>query len=320
MIGEVLLLRSQRGLRFTAELGIQNHCYSAYELLIHHLSTLCPHEAQWWSRAKAYTNEPISPSMWGLMKVAGKRLYFVTQQELEDLWSTIEHDQTTTFSPNHLADDYCQAVGKLNSAEKTLKLDFKQELVKFTDYQQAITWLETKCMLYHKLLEQNQNHRNQSQQNHRNQSQQNQSHKGPESIEDLKPRRRWYGTRRVVAALALDQNLRLIAIRFNQPELGHSAHAERRLLEYIWQKQLNLDSNKITLISSLKPCKMCAGLWISHCPHQDLEIIYLHDDPGPNGQNTAFDQGSHAYKEASKWRKPLKSFRQRHWLINPASR
>ena len=307
MIGEVLLLRSQRGLRFTAELGPQNHYYSAYELLIHHLSTLCPHEAQWWSRAKAYTNEPISPSMWGLMKVAGKRLYFVTQQELEDLWSTIEHDQGMIFSPDHLAGDYLQTVGQLSSTEKNLNLDFKQEPLRFTDYQQAITWLETKCMLYHKLLEHPPSH-------------QSWNNEIPKSIENLKPRRRWYGTRRVVAALALDQNLRLIAIRFNQPELGHSAHAERRLLEYIWQKQLNLNSHKLTLISSLKPCKMCAGLWISHCPHQDLEIIYLHDDPGPNGQNTAFDQDSHAYKEASKWRKSLKSFRQRHWLVNPTSR
>ena len=63
---------------------------------------------------------------------------------------------------------------------------------------------------------------------------------------------------------------------------------------------------------------MCAGLWVTHCPQLNLKVIYLNDDPGPNGQNTAFDHKSYAYEEASKWLNSLKSFKQEHWLIKPS--
>ena len=145
-MGEVLLIRSQRGLRFITESN-QEHCYSAYELLIHHLSVLCADEAQWWSRAKAYTNEAISPSMWGLMKVAGKRLYFATQQKLDDLWSTIECEQRLNFTETDLGAELIHSVSQSSSFETSLLQNYEHNRLQFEHYQEAINWLEDQVLM-----------------------------------------------------------------------------------------------------------------------------------------------------------------------------
>ena len=151
-MGEVLLIRSQRGLRFTAEPS-QESCYSAYELLIHHLSVLCVDEAQWWSRAKAYTNEVISPSMWGLMKVAGKRLYFVTQEELDDLWSTIESEHRLSYSESDLDLEGTYSLGQASIFESSLLTSYEHKPLKFEHYEEAIKWLEDQVSLFKDYLQ-----------------------------------------------------------------------------------------------------------------------------------------------------------------------
>ena len=72
-----LFIRNGRALYFTRQNRHVNEL-SAYELALFNLSLYVHAERQWWSRAKVYVCEPISPSMWGVMKVAGKRLYQIS--------------------------------------------------------------------------------------------------------------------------------------------------------------------------------------------------------------------------------------------------
>ena len=44
---------------------------------------------------------------------------------------------------------------------------------------------------------------------------------------------------------------------------------------------------------------MCSGAWRTYGLPIDLEIHYIDEDLGKNGQNTAFDQGSFAYEQAN---------------------
>lgn len=325
-MGEVLLIRSQRGLRFKSDQSHSAYPYSAYELLIHHLSLLCPKEAQWWSRAKAYTNEAISPSMWGLMKVAGKRLYSVAHVEFEQLWNQVNINQRIFFSEHDLIDLKKEARRSLADPFEALELKLNQSSPSFNNIQQALAWLTLQFELSQRLLD----HHHSAQAELI--AQKNKVNLITSNTESP-IKRRWYGLRRTVVAMLLDQHLQLIALCFNQPQQGHTSHAERRLFEFAWNHFFNESEHehsetknassqshqKLILVSSLKPCKMCAGLWLSHCKVDELEIIFTNDDLGSNGQNTAFDLNSYAYEEGSKWPKSLKSFKQIHWLCNPSS-
>ena len=63
------------------------------------------------------------------------------------------------------------------------------------------------------------------------------------------------------------------------------------------------DVEALTMISTLKPCKMCAGLWWNYAPCKQLNIYYIEDDLGRLGQNTVFDHASFAWKNAQQWAK-----------------
>ena len=73
------------------------------------------------------------------------------------------------------------------------------------------------------------------------------------------------------------------------------------------------------MITTLKPCKMCAGLWASHTPCDRLNVVYLHNDPGPNGQNTAFDQNSYAWGVARRWSKSIRDLNQSSLMLKCSS-
>jgi tRNA(Arg) A34 adenosine deaminase TadA len=112
--------------------------------------------------------------------------------------------------------------------------------------------------------------------------------------------RRWRGARRVVAACLLTPELQPLSLAFKQPEVHPSYHAEWALLDALSRdahaRGTSLPSS-LTLLSTLKPCKLCAGAWASYGP-EHLDVHYLADDPGRSGQNTAFDEGSYAWTQA----------------------
>jgi tRNA(Arg) A34 adenosine deaminase TadA len=283
---EVILIRSGRGLRLKIHKSWSLYA-SAYEHLIHLLYHYVDVEAQWWSRAKAYTTDQLSPSMWGLMKVAGKRLYHVDSTTLESHWSELTPVHRTVIdpiTPSIIDERLKQFIQRLTT-----------DPIVFTDICEASCWLNDWV--------QTENHRlhllgqGESQSMHR----------------------RWGGTRRVVGALALDEAYRMITYTLNQPKMGHTAHAECVLFTQLSRDQLWPQSKVLTLITTLKPCKMCAGLWASHAPCDQLNIVYLHNDPGPNGQNTAFDQNSYAWGVATKWSKSVRDFNQSSLMLKFSS-
>lgn len=275
----MILIRAERGLklsiiapsdRATIRESIRTSIsYSAYEYLLHHLHHYTPHEAQWWSRGRAYVTEEISPAMWGLMKVAGKRLYQVSADELDHLWFSLDPKQRASY----LTTPFTIPLEDLG--------DFDKETpTSFASLTEAGQWLNGYVTTHNALLLQR--------------------GEGEVTSSD----RRWVGTRRVVGAMVLNKDLTLIALSMNHPSRGHTSHAERVLLEsprMVSQSQ-PLQSSTLHLISTLKPCKMCAGLWVTHAPFHSLKTYYLRDDPGRNGQNTALDQGSYAWEEAKRWR------------------
>ena len=257
---------------------------SAYEHLLHLLHAYVGQEAQWWSRAKAYTNDPISPQMWGLMKVAGKRLYQLEPDQMDYLWSKTDPKDRrilSPFSPQEI--EHFNHYGTVTPVSTS---------VFFSSIKQAGQWLDTWV-------------------NHHNQQLRSQG-----LGEEQELGRRWGGQRRVVGAIVLDSSLKLLAQQLNQPNLGSTAHAECLVYDHLCRQAVWPEINELILISSLKPCKMCAGLWVGESKLTQLHVRYLQDDPGPNGQNTAFDKGSYAWKEAKKWPYSVQSVNQSMLILN----
>lgn len=267
-LSDVILVRNGRGLRLKTS-NRWSMYRSAYEQIIHLLGHYVGQEVQWWSRAKAYTNDPLSPRLWGLMKVAGKRLYQLNSDQMDHLWSQLEPHQKRTlppFSPQEI--EY-----------RNLPLQQPVESMQpmFTHLQHAGQWLQDWVQSHNQYL----------------------LSKGTGERHTMS--RRWGGQRRVVGALALDHSLQPLARQLNQPSLGSTAHAECLLYAHLCRHDVWQKINTLILISSLKPCKMCAGLWTEESRLDRLQVFYLQDDLGPNGQNTAFDVGSYAWEEANKW-------------------
>ena len=260
----------------------QSHLDTPYELLMHALSTLKPHEAQWWSRAHAFTDAPLSPATWGLMKVAGKRLYAISSDDMD---TRLHELMSSSFISLEVIDDasilewlHVLCNNSPNNSPATLI----SPLIKAT--LSASVPSSIKGVAY-----------NLSQWVHAcNQILCNDKGGGEVEVGG----RRWSGSRRVVGALALGPQYELLGYTLNTPDLSRTAHAEWLLLHELTLNDRWPTYGPVTLISSLKPCKMCAGAWITHAPAYGLNIYFLRDDPGPNGQNTAFDLDSHAWNEA----------------------
>ena len=261
-----IIQREDQLLRFSIDPSNQclPHLSSSYEVLLALLHVHLPDKAQWWSRGRAFTNEPISPSAWGCMKVFGKRLYEADQQQLEDLWNRTPDEQKLCLPSVQLIPD------KLTPPPSM----FPKRL---SDPTQALRLLDRWVHSHNQML--------------------NRSDQGEKSVSG----RRWAGTRRVVGALALDEQGNILGYALNQPQVNPTFHAEWCLLDHLWREERWPQHGKVTLLSSLKPCKRCAGLWATYSP-RPLQVIFIRDDPGSSGRCTAFDADSYAFNEASRWR------------------
>ncbi len=100
---------------------------------------------------------------------------------------------------------------------------------------------------------------------------------------------------RPVVALLLTQkpkstDLELLAAACNQNAKNRTLHAEVNLIQNWYRATGKLIPEDAVVITSLKPCRMCAGLiWQSSKNHRQLRVYYLENDPGPNAQNTALE-------------------------------
>ncbi len=91
---------------------------------------------------------------------------------------------------------------------------------------------------------------------------------------------------RPVGAVLLSREGVVLGAAINQNAKNRTRHAEVNLLRE-WGAQtgrpLPVGS---TIVTTLKPCKMCAGGILSSAElAEDLSVFYLHDDPGPAAQN-----------------------------------
>ena len=102
-----------------------------------------------------------------------------------------------------------------------------------------------------------------------------------------------YRADRPVAALVLDRDGRLLGQGMNSGSQNRTRHAELEAIRDAWAKTGQRLPVGATLISTLKPCRMCAGLawWFSDDPAQ-LTVLYRDFDPGTNGRATVLDTGT----------------------------
>ena len=85
-------------------------------------------------------------------------------------------------------------------------------------------------------------------------------------------------------------------LAFKQPAQHPLYHAEWALLDALLREPTPSSAPR-WLLTTLKPCKLCAGAWASYGPER-LEVRYLSDDPGKLGRGSAFDEGSFAWEQA----------------------
>lgn len=87
-----------------------------------------------------------------------------------------------------------------------------------------------------------------------------------------------YQQDRAVGAVLLDKDNTLLALAHNTNHQNKTLHAEVNLLQ-TWQKPLPDGSR---LITSLEPCKMCAGLIHSYIENlKNFRLEFLENDHGP---------------------------------------
>jgi tRNA(Arg) A34 adenosine deaminase TadA len=260
------------------------HLRSPFEILLRGIHSLAPREAQWIARAPIiYSAETLSPAEWGLMKVAGKRARLCAQDDLSSILEAHLSDSTqegahesrevtwTTLPPPQFS-RMSEIGDHIEEAEHLLNIPPAQ----FQSIPRALNWLKEYARQHNAY---------------------GLSSAGGSSTHGSG--RRWVGPRRVVGALLLDADARPISWCVNQPEVNRCYHAEWTLLDGLYRNEVSSPSGRpLTLLSTLKPCKMCAGAWVTYGPSDHLNVFYIEDDLGPNGQHTAFDQGSFAHHQA----------------------
>ncbi|MFL5813691.1 MAG: Bd3614 family nucleic acid deaminase [Bdellovibrionia bacterium] len=100
-----------------------------------------------------------------------------------------------------------------------------------------------------------------------------------------------YASDRPIAALLVSGENALLGAAINTNAKNRTLHAEMNLIA-------NLADQKIPpgarLFTTLKPCKMCAGMiHDSATDLASLRVIFAEDDPGTHGRNTALDRCPH---------------------------
>lgn len=93
---------------------------------------------------------------------------------------------------------------------------------------------------------------------------------------------------RPVAALLLSHDDRLLGAAVNTNASNRTQHAEMNLLRDHYEKTGKPLPRGAKVLTTLKPCKMCAGM-IYDFMEPDVRVIFAHDDPGPNARMTALD-------------------------------
>jgi tRNA(Arg) A34 adenosine deaminase TadA len=93
-----------------------------------------------------------------------------------------------------------------------------------------------------------------------------------------------------IAAMLVDNEGVILEVTLNSVNLNHTFHAEVNLLQKYFKTAQVLPPGA-TIYTTLKPCRMCAGMFAELMANRpDVAIIYGQNDPGAHATNTALDR------------------------------
>jgi tRNA(Arg) A34 adenosine deaminase TadA len=100
---------------------------------------------------------------------------------------------------------------------------------------------------------------------------------------------------RPVAAVLVSREGKLLDRALNMNATNKTLHAELNLVQSFYRKFGREFGSKLPagskLFTTLKPCKMCAGMLFDAAEDmRSFEVIYAEDDPGTNARNTALEK------------------------------
>lgn len=107
---------------------------------------------------------------------------------------------------------------------------------------------------------------------------------------------RYENDRAVAAALFSTSERPLVA--FNTNAKNRTLHAEMNLVQSILLERGSPYCEPISVLVTLKPCKMCAeALTLLVENPKDLRVVYLEEDPGPNARYSRTDYPIESLRE-----------------------
>ncbi len=213
-----------------------------------------PDQARKICRARIFSNQTeLTPFCRGMIRVAAKRMTQISSSELQ----TLPHDFSLHF---HNLTHWDHQPTRFQPGE--LKENFVSQLISNSNALLPLDhWIEWTRTLVAKI--------------------------------PLQATR--YQSDRPVVALLLafsenEETYQLLGAARNQNAKNRTLHAEVNLIQN-WYRSTGIPIPKNTVIlTSLKPCRMCAGLiWQSSLNPKNLRVYYLENDPGPYAQNTALE-------------------------------
>ena len=102
-----------------------------------------------------------------------------------------------------------------------------------------------------------------------------------------------------IGAILLSSDHTVLGYAKNTAEAYRTQHAEMNLIQNYLDKNGRLIPEGSKIAVSLKPCAMCAAKIMAAAErYESLEIIYLHDDPGPKANNSVLIKDSDLWKKA----------------------
>jgi tRNA(Arg) A34 adenosine deaminase TadA len=100
-----------------------------------------------------------------------------------------------------------------------------------------------------------------------------------------------YESDRPIAALLVSKENEILGAAINTNAKNRTLHAEMNLIEACHEQRIPKGAR---IYSTLKPCKMCAGMIVDSAEElSSLRVVYAENDPGKNAQNTALDRCTH---------------------------
>ena len=105
---------------------------------------------------------------------------------------------------------------------------------------------------------------------------------------------------RKVACILVSENQKILAFGLNENSRNKTKHAEVNLIQNYYKKYNQPLPKKSVIYTSLKPCKMCAGMiWTCANEVSLIKVFFLNDDLGTYAKHTVLNCGTIERKRSS---------------------